>query len=364
MNRLYNTRLVLYDELKGIIGNNFPIMTKKEKIININKNNEISKNISDFDDDDEISFFYNNKTKNLEYIWILSLNKIINEISIYRDKFKNNELLENTSKNTFSKNKFPINIGTEFFKFKDLHEFLLLNKLSDNSPIKNISINMLSDLNKNKKNYKDFRLFFCFEKVDNKKKLVGELMGSNIIQKKVHKNVYLRKNYSFKRINYEEGVTIYDNEDICISSPFNYNEVKPKKINSKKKFKISKKNSNEFKEEEFIEKNKSNTYVPMHKRGVKMRNDKLELYINGYPNHCTENDIVNCLENYLFNVFNENNRFIKSIFLKKKKLFNGILNCFCFVKFYDMKYAKSVIEGSQGRDIIIDSAIIHANWKE
>ena len=42
-----------------------------------------------------------NNSRKLEYIWILSLKKITNEISIYRDKFKNNELLENTQENTF-----------------------------------------------------------------------------------------------------------------------------------------------------------------------------------------------------------------------------------------------------------------------
>ena len=127
MCELQNTRLILFDELKNLIGNNFPIMTKKEKLLKIMEDKNISKNIFDFNEEDELSIYYNNKTRKIDYIWILSLKNLTNEISKYKDKFKNNELLENSSIDSFSKNKFPINIGTEFFKFDDLHEFLLLN---------------------------------------------------------------------------------------------------------------------------------------------------------------------------------------------------------------------------------------------
>jgi hypothetical protein len=353
-------RLVDLKDLNELKGNNYPIITKTKSVLNIKQsNNNIYKKLNNFSDEDELSFYYDNLNDTIKLIWITQINNLTKEYLILKEKLINNELFEKKKDNTFCKYEYPIKLSTEYLPMDVINQFLLLNKISENSPLKKVSINLLKDLKINKNKFNKFKILFSFEKENDKKKIISELLGVNIKEKIVHKDVYKRKSILYKRVNNNKGITIIDDEEVFIQNPNNYNVIKPV-INKKKKFSITKKVSSKFNELEYENnENTGNRYIPAHKRNMsKHYSSYIELYISGYPDYTTENELVDTIENCLYKEFGDK-RFIKSVFFKKKQT-SQYLNCFSFVKLFEKKYADFLINNK----LVLHSGILIVSMKE
>lgn len=355
-------RLINLNEFKNLSGNNYSILTKKESISKIkDSDNDIYKILKNFNKNDEISLHYDHKNERISCILISSLNNLLNEYLNLQNNLKENPEFSNND-NSILKDKFPIKLGTDYLNFNDMKSYLLLNKLSQQSPLKNFSTNLIKNLELNKNKFSLFRILFSFIKEDNKKKIISELLGSNTTEKRLHKDVYKRKSKDFIRIKNNDCVTIVEDEEIKIMDSLTYNTNKPSiKVNTNKKFSVNNRVSNKFIESEFEEaESKNNKYVPVHMRsgGSKQFSSNIELYISGYPEYTTEDDLRDILNNTLYKEFG-NQRFIKSIYFAKRQK-NGFTSCFSFVRFYEKKHAKLIIE----KEIRLNSTILLTSWKE
>ena len=125
-----------------------------------------------------------------------------------------------------------------------------------------------------------------------------------------------------------------DDEEVRILDPLNFNKNKPT-IKVNKKFSVTKKVSSKFNEKEFeeSEKNRKQKYVPVHMRagGSKQSSSNIELYISGYPEYTTEDDLRDLLNNTLYKEFGNQKIYKISLFAKRHK--NGFTSCFSFVRF-------------------------------
>ena len=306
-------RLINLNEFKNLSGNHYSILTKKESISKIkDSDNDIYKMLKNFNESDEISLHYDHKNERISCILVSSLNNLLNEYLNLQNNLKENPEFSNND-NSILKDKFPIKLGTDYLNFNDMKSYLLLNKLSQQSPLKNFSTNLIKKLELNKDKFPLFRILFSFIKEDNKKKIISELLGSNTIEKRLHKDVYKRKSKDFIRIKNNDCITIIDDEEIKIIDSLSYNTNKPS-IKVNKKFSVTNKVSNKFNEKEFEEtENKNKKYVPVHMRSgsLKQISSNIELYISGYPEYTTEDDLRYLLNNTLYKEFG-NQRFIKS----------------------------------------------------
>ena len=162
-------RLINLNEFKDLSGNNYSILTKKESLSNIkNSDNEIYNKLKNFNESDEISLYYNHKNKKTSCILVSSLNNLLNEYLNLKNILKENPEFTNND-NLYLKDKFPIKLGTDYLSFDDIKSYLLLNKLSQKSPFKNSSVNLIKNLEINKDKFSLFRILFSFIKEDNKK---------------------------------------------------------------------------------------------------------------------------------------------------------------------------------------------------
>ena len=353
-------RLINLNEFKTLSGNNYSLLTKKESLSNIKNNDiEIFNKLKNFDENDEISLQYDHKNDQISCILVSSLNSLLNDYLILRNNLKDNPEFTNNY-NLFFKDKFPIKLGTDYLNFNEIKSYLLLNKLSEKSPLKNFSDNLIKNLEICKNKFSLFRIIFSFIKEDNKKKIITELLGSNTIERRLHKNVYKRKSKDFIRVKNNDCVTMIDDEEIRILDPLNFNKNKPK-IKVNKKFAI-KKVSNKFNEKEFEESENNNKkkYVPVHMRNDNLKKSisNIELYISGYPEYTTEDDLRYLLNNTLYKQFDDQ-RFIKSIYFAKRQK-NGFTSCFSFVRFFEKKHANFIVE----KELRLHSTILIVSWKE
>lgn len=316
--------------------------------------------VDKFKEEDDIIFeIFNKKLKIYYYI---KLDNINNEINNVIKKHKENQIKEDLLKIIY----------TDFVNYDKMESFLLLNKLSNNSPLKNISINLLDNLIKKSNKKQNYRL--CIT-IKNKYDLLNPklIISINLYVSKIENKKILKKRYIPKfgdALEGNLGVTEKTNEDIYIES---MQTILLKKHLEKQRLKILSNVNEKYKakkKKEFISiesEDNSNVYCPP-KRTMTSENDKCIVFLSGFPMHVEEEEIYLKINDYLNENKTDNNYILPSQKFKKRikniNLIKKNNNCFSFLTFYNKEDADAIINASYNKKLHIEGGILTASYKK
>ena len=315
--------------------------------------------LDNFKNEDNVIFeVVNGNLKIYNYILLKNISKkILQIINVCKNKDKNIKL--------------PLFLCTEILCFSDIKSFLLLHKLSESSPLRQICTKIYNKLKEENIKYKlkveiinkDLNIIFKLHKLIKKEKKIKR----DIINRQNIKKFGEAKNSNI-------GVTTILNENIYIESERN---ILFKKSLEKQKMKILNEEERKYKIVKKEEKDMERVIDDGLYRPPKGESDSMIdgciIFVSGYPIYSEEDDLRDLINNYLNksteNVSNEycppSSRFRKKN--KIKKLFYRIKdnnNNFSFITFYNKEDALNIIKACEGRLLSLDGGILNASLKK
>jgi hypothetical protein len=316
--------------------------------------------VNNYKEKDNVIFeIFNNE---LNIFYYIELNNITREIIDIIKKHKDNILNEI----------LPKIIYTEYVNYDEIKSFLLFNKLSDKSPLKEISKKTLNNLLKNGETQNKYKL--CVKINNNSNLLIPRLSISFDLYLSTINNKKILKGRNIKKfgdaLNGNTGVTKHTTENIYIESK---QSLLFKKNIEKRRLKIMSKVNDEYhvtktKFNITESKENGNVYCPP-KRSMTSENDKCVLFLSGYPTYIEEDEIYLEINDYLNNKKENNYKYMLPSRTLKKRIKNihsrvKNNNSFSFITFYNNSDAESIINACLNKELRICGGILTASYKK